>query len=86
MNDKRCLWVPINDPIYVKYHDEQWGVPVHDDHTLFEMLILEGMQAGLSWITVLKKREAREFDSCMTKKVLKALKNAYFFVKFQFLY
>ena len=57
MNKKRCAWVPLDDPLYVSYHDEEWGVPVHDDHVLFEMLVLEGMQAGLSWITVLRKRE-----------------------------
>ena len=53
---KRCEWCG-DDPLYVKYHDEEWGVPVHDDRLLFEMLNLEGAQAGLSWITVLKKRE-----------------------------
>ena len=53
---KRCAWCG-NDPLYVRYHDEEWGVPVHDDRTLFEFLILEGAQAGLSWITILKKRE-----------------------------
>jgi DNA-3-methyladenine glycosylase I len=52
----RCEWCG-TDPLYVKYHDEEWGVPVHDDQKLFEMLILEGAQAGLSWITVLKKRD-----------------------------
>ena len=53
----RCGWVPINNLEYQKYHDEEWGVPVHDDNRLFEMLILEGAQAGLSWEIVLKKRE-----------------------------
>jgi DNA-3-methyladenine glycosylase I len=53
---RRCSWVRA-DPLYVQYHDEEWGVPVHDDHVLFEMLILEGAQAGLSWRTVLGKRE-----------------------------
>jgi DNA-3-methyladenine glycosylase I len=53
---KRCHWAG-DDPLMRKYHDEQWGVPVHDDHILFEMLILEGAQAGLSWMTVLNKRE-----------------------------
>jgi DNA-3-methyladenine glycosylase I len=53
---KRCLWVS-DDPLYQKYHDEEWGVPVHDDRKLFEFLILEGAQAGLSWITILKRRE-----------------------------
>ncbi len=53
----RCLWVPLEDPRYLRYHDEEWGVPVRDDPTLFEFLILEGAQAGLSWATVLRKRE-----------------------------
>jgi DNA-3-methyladenine glycosylase I len=53
----RCEWAG-NDPLYVAYHDEQWGVPVHDDQQLFEMLILEGAQAGLSWRTILNKRPA----------------------------
>ncbi|MDX1700638.1 MAG: DNA-3-methyladenine glycosylase I [Melioribacteraceae bacterium] len=53
---KRCAWCG-DDPLYISYHDEEWGIPVHDDQKLFEMLILEGAQAGLSWITVLKKRE-----------------------------
>ncbi|MCB2178798.1 DNA-3-methyladenine glycosylase I [bacterium] len=52
----RCDWAG-EDPLYVAYHDEEWGVPVHDDQKLFEFLILEGAQAGLSWITVLRKRE-----------------------------
>ena len=52
----RCKWTG-DDPLYQRYHDEEWGVPVHDDRTLFEFLILEGAQAGLSWITILKKRE-----------------------------
>lgn len=52
----RCAW-PGNDPLYVAYHDQEWGVPVYDDRKLFEFLILEGAQAGLSWITVLRKRE-----------------------------
>lgn len=54
---KRCDWLT-DDPIYITYHDGEWGVPVHDDRKLFEMLILEGCQAGLSWLTVLKKRDA----------------------------
>lgn len=53
---KRCTWCG-SDPLYVAYHDRDWGVPVHDDRLLFEMLILEGAQAGLSWLTILKKRE-----------------------------
>jgi len=53
----RCPWVNLKNELYIKYHDEEWGVPVHDDNKLFEMLILEGAQAGLSWETVLNKRE-----------------------------
>ena len=52
----RCTW-PNSDPIYVAYHDEEWGVPIRDDRALFEKLILDGFQAGLSWITILKKRD-----------------------------
>ena len=52
----RCPWCG-DDPVYVTYHDTEWGVPVHDDRVLFEFLILEGAQAGLSWITILRKRE-----------------------------
>lgn len=52
----RCAWVSDN-PLYIKYHDEEWGIPIYDDRLLFEFLILEGMQAGLSWLTVLKKRD-----------------------------
>ena len=67
---KRCSWAG-DIPIYIDYHDNEWGRPVHDDNKLFEMLILEGMQAGLNWITVLKKREAfREaFDGFDPDKV-----------------
>jgi DNA-3-methyladenine glycosylase I len=54
---KRCEWVPSSDPLYERYHDDEWGVPSHDDRHLFEMLTLEGAQAGLSWSTILKKRE-----------------------------
>ena len=70
---KRCKWVDLNSPIYVKYHDEEWGVPKYDDRELFELLILEGFQAGLSWITVLKKREAfrKAFDNFEVNKVSK---------------
>jgi DNA-3-methyladenine glycosylase I len=53
----RCGWAS-GDPLYVTYHDEEWGVPVHDDRTLFEFLVLEGAQAGLAWITILRKRAA----------------------------
>ena len=54
---ERCGWCG-SDPLYIEYHDQEWGVPQHDDHRLFEKLILEGAQAGLSWITILRKREA----------------------------
>ncbi|MGH2567204.1 MAG: DNA-3-methyladenine glycosylase I [Bacteroidota bacterium] len=66
----RCAWAN-GDPLYVIYHDREWGVPVHDDRKLFEMLVLEGAQAGLSWITILKKREnyRRAFDTFDAKKI-----------------
>src|SRR5687767_419653 len=62
----RCEWC-LKDPLYIHYHDGEWGVPVHDDRKLFEFLILEGAQAGLSWLTILRKREGyrkafAEFD------------------------
>ena len=53
----RCEWVPEGDPLYVAYHDDEWGVPLHGDRQLFELLTLEGAQAGLSWSTILRKRE-----------------------------
>jgi DNA-3-methyladenine glycosylase I len=53
----RCAWVPQDDPLYVAYHDEEWGIPERDDRALFELLNLEGAQAGLSWSTILRKRE-----------------------------
>ncbi len=56
MEKNRCGWVN-NEQIYIDYHDHEWGIPCHDDQKLFEMLLLEGFQAGLSWITVLRKRE-----------------------------
>lgn len=64
MSLSRCHWVPADDPLYVAYHDREWGVPVHDDRLLFEFLILEGAQAGLSWSTILHRRESyrRAFD------------------------
>jgi DNA-3-methyladenine glycosylase I len=71
-NDERvrCPW-PGTDPLYVRYHDEEWGVPVHDDRKLFEFLTLEGAQAGLSWITILRKRAAyaRAFDDFDPERV-----------------
>lgn len=54
---KRCAWAKLSNPLYLKYHDEEWGVPLHDERRLFEMLVLEGAQAGLSWETILNKRE-----------------------------
>jgi DNA-3-methyladenine glycosylase I len=66
----RCSWVG-NDPLIIEYHDKEWGVPVHDDRLLFEFLILEGAQAGLSWITILRKREnyRRCFDNFVPAEV-----------------
>jgi DNA-3-methyladenine glycosylase I len=63
----RCAWVPEDDPFYVAYHDEEWGLPSHDERHLFELLVLEGAQAGLSWSTILHKRDGyrrafAEFD------------------------
>jgi DNA-3-methyladenine glycosylase I len=81
----RCGWCG-SDPLYIRYHDEEWGVPVHEDRKLFEMLILEGMQAGLSWLTVLRKREEfrkafDDFDAPRVagydaKKIQSLLKNS----------
>lgn len=81
---QRCPWCLV-DPIYIKYHDEEWGVPVHDDRKHFEFLILESFQAGLSWITILKKRENfrraySDFDPHMVsqydeEKIIELLKN-----------
>lgn len=69
-NIKRCGWCA-GDPVYVKYHDTEWGVPVHDDKKLFEFLILEGAQAGLSWLTILKRRSGyrRLFANFNAEKV-----------------
>jgi DNA-3-methyladenine glycosylase I len=69
-NLRRCVWAG-TDPIYITYHDNEWGVPLHDDRKLFEFLILDGAQAGLSWITVLKKRQnyRRAFDDFDPQKV-----------------
>lgn len=66
----RCGWAT-SDPVYIEYHDTEWGVPVHDDRKLFEFLILEGAQAGLSWITILKRREnyRKAFDQFDVEKV-----------------
>lgn len=82
-NKKRCDWVGIGKPHYEHYHDTEWGVPVHDDNKHFEMLILEGAQAGLSWETILKRREGyikafKQFDphavARMTDDELEALR------------
>lgn len=68
---KRCGWVRENNPLYTEYHDNEWGVPVHDDRKLFEFLILEGFQAGLSWSTILNKRKnfERAFDGFDAQKI-----------------
>jgi DNA-3-methyladenine glycosylase I len=67
----RCHWVPEHDPLYVRYHDEEWGRPVHEDRRLFEMLILEGAQAGLSWSTILRRRAALRRDPRIVRNRLK---------------
>jgi DNA-3-methyladenine glycosylase I len=67
---KRCAWCS-DDPLYIAYHDDVWGIPVHDDRQLFEFLILEGAQAGLSWLTILKKREnyRKAFDGFDSERI-----------------
>ena len=67
---KRCPW-PKEDPLYIAYHDEEWGVPEYDDRALYEKLVLDGFQAGLSWITILRKREnfRRAFDGFVPEKI-----------------
>ena len=72
VTNARCPWAG-SDPLYVRYHDEEWGVPSHDDRHLFEMLILEGAQAGLSWITILRKRAAyrKAFDRFDPRRIAK---------------
>jgi len=67
---KRCAWVG-DDPLSIAYHDDEWGVPVHDDRVLYEFLVLEGAQAGLSWMTILRKREGyrRAFDGFDPRRV-----------------
>lgn len=69
-NKKRCFWVNDNE-LYIQYHDKEWGVPIHDDRLLFEFLILEGAQAGLNWLTILKKRDnyRKAFDNFNAKKI-----------------
>ncbi len=70
---KRCSWLDEKSLLYVKYHDGEWGIPTYNDRDLFELLILEGFQAGLSWLTVLKKREAfkKAYNNFDVKKVAK---------------
>lgn len=70
MTIKRCFWCT-SDPLYISYHDHEWAVPLKDDQKLFELLMLEGMQAGLSWLTILKKREnfRKAFDQFNANKV-----------------
>ncbi|GAA0244528.1 DNA-3-methyladenine glycosylase I [Faecalicatena contorta] len=68
---KRCFWVDLSSPVYIEYHDNEWGIPVYDDEKLYEMFLLETFQAGLSWITILKKREffREAFDGFDVKKI-----------------
>lgn len=75
----RCFWANPKNPLYIAYHDEEWGVPCHDERKLFEMLILEGFQAGLSWECVLNKREAffEAFDNFDVQKVVKYDENKF---------
>lgn len=70
--EKRCAWVNLKNPIYIAYHDEEWGVATHDEHTLYELLILESFQAGLSWECVLNKREdfRKAYDDFEIEKVV----------------
>ena len=56
LSKRRCSWIK-NDPLYLKYHDEEWGVPIYDNHKFFEFLVLESAEAGLNWLVILKKRE-----------------------------
>ncbi|WP_294565455.1 DNA-3-methyladenine glycosylase I [Succinatimonas hippei] len=72
INKHRCKWVNLNNPLYIAYHDTEWGKPVFDDHKLFEMLILESFQAGLSWECVLNKREdfKKAFDNFEINKIV----------------
>ena len=75
---QRCAWVN-NDPIYINYHDHEWGVPIYDDRLLFEFLILEGAQAGLNWLTILKRRENYRlaFDNFDAEKIVHYNENKY---------
>ena len=71
-NKQRCFWVNLKNPIYIQYHDEEWGKPCHDDQKLYEMLLLECFQAGLSWECILNKREnfRRAFDGFALDKII----------------
>ena len=71
MELKRCAWCDLKSKLYVDYHDKEWGVPCRDDRKLFEFIVLEGAQAGLSWLTILNKREAykKAFDNFNYDKV-----------------
>ncbi|MDD2358388.1 MAG: DNA-3-methyladenine glycosylase I, partial [Thiovulaceae bacterium] len=71
LEKKRCAWVKLSDPVYVAYHDHEWGKPLHDERALFELFSLETQSAGLSWLTVLKKREGYRavFDNFDLQKV-----------------
>ena len=80
LNNATCAWVPIGDDLYKTYHDKEWGVPVYSDRKIFEFLVLESAQAGLSWITVLRKRENyrkafKNFDPVKVAKFTKATVN-----------
>jgi DNA-3-methyladenine glycosylase I len=68
---RRCEWVPLPDALYRAYHDDEWGVPIRDERRLFELLVLEGAQAGLSWSTILRKRDGyrRAFEGCDPERV-----------------
>ena len=73
INKNRCFWVNMKNPIYIKYHDEEWGTPCHDDKLLYELLILESFQAGLSWECILNKREnfRSAYDNFDINKIIK---------------
>ena len=74
-NKRRCSWTGFNNPLMIEYHDKEWGIPVHNDRTLFEFLILDGNQAGLTWQTVLNKREnyRRVSDGFHADKIISKL-------------
>ena len=82
----RCAWVPEDKEIYIKYHDQEWGVPDYDDQRLFEKIILDGFQAGLSWLTILKKRQNfyDAFDRFDAEKIVLYDEKINFFITFRF--